>query len=106
MAIKVNGLTKMYKARTLNKEMIFEEKVTDINFKVGRKEIMGILGPSGAGKSSIFKIISMAISRSKGNIEVLGHSFDYNQETADSLTQGQIGIVYQQDVMWPELTVD
>ena len=67
---------------------------------------MGILGPSGAGKSSIFKMLTMVLSRSQGKIELLGEDFDNHKETADILTTGQIGIVYQDDVMWPELTVD
>jgi len=82
------------------------EKVTDINFSIGKNEIMGILGPSGAGKSSIFKMLTMVMSRTQGKIELLGEDFDNAEETADALTQGQIGIVYQDDEMWPELTVD
>ena len=82
------------------------EKVTDINFSIAKNEVMGILGPSGAGKSSIFKMLTMAMSRSQGKIELLGEDFDHAKGTADALTQGQIGIVYQDDVMWPELTVD
>ncbi len=37
---------------------------------------MGILGPSGAGKSSIFKILTMALNRSRGKIEILGQNLD------------------------------
>jgi ABC-2 type transport system ATP-binding protein len=53
-----------------------EEKIINVNFEVGKNEIMGILGPTGAGKSSIFKILSMAVSRSGGKVEILGQSFD------------------------------
>ena len=82
------------------------EKVTDINFTIAKNEIMGILGPSGAGKSSIFKMLTMVMSRSQGKIELIGENFDNAKDTADALTQGQIGIVYQDDVMWAELTVN
>ena len=109
-AIKISGLSKSYKTQTFNltkkNKLIDEEKVTDINFSIGKNEIMGILGPSGAGKSSIFKMLTMVMSRTQGKIELLGEDFDNAEETADALTQGQIGIVYQDDVMWPELTVD
>jgi ABC-type multidrug transport system ATPase subunit len=64
------------------------EKVTDINFTIAKNEIMGILGPSGAGKSSIFKMLTMIMSRSQGKIELLGHDFDNSKETAEALTQG------------------
>ena len=52
------------------------EKVTDINFTIATNEVMGILGPSGAGKSSIFKMLTMVMSRTQGKIELLGQDFD------------------------------
>ena len=55
---------------------------------------MGILGPSGAGKSSIFKMITMSMSRTGGKIELLGRDFDDHKGAAEYLTRGQIGIVY------------
>jgi ABC-type multidrug transport system ATPase subunit len=64
------------------------EKVTDISFTIGKNEIMGILGPSGAGKSSIFKMLTMFMSRSQGKIKLLGHDFYNSKETAEALTQG------------------
>jgi len=67
---------------------------------------MGILGPSGAGKSSIFKMVTMSMNRTGGKIELLGRDFTDPRVAADELTRGQIGIVYQDDVMWQELTVD
>jgi ABC-type multidrug transport system ATPase subunit len=64
----VSGLCKSYKTqryhRTKENHLVDEEKVTDINFTIAKNEIMGILGPSGAGKSSIFKMLTMVMSRS------------------------------------------
>ena len=37
---------------------------------------MGILGPSGAGKSSIFKMITMAMQRTAGKIQLMGIDFE------------------------------
>lgn len=48
---------------------------------------MGILGPSGAGKSTIFKMITMAMNRSSGKIELLKYDFE-NESAPDYLTQG------------------
>ena len=64
------------------------EKVTDINFTIARNEVMGILGPSGAGKSSIFKMLTMVMSRTQGKIELLGQDFDNARDAANFLTQG------------------
>jgi ABC-type multidrug transport system ATPase subunit len=49
--------------------------VADITFTLEQNEIMGILGPSGAGKSSIFKMVTLAMSRTDGYLELLGHNF-------------------------------
>jgi ABC-type multidrug transport system ATPase subunit len=35
----------------------------------------------------------------------MGHNF-CEKDTPDKLTHGDISIVYQEDVLWPELTVD
>lgn len=47
------------------------DSVSDINFTVAKNEVLGILGPSGAGKSSIFKIVTLAMNRSAGQVELL-----------------------------------
>jgi ABC-type multidrug transport system ATPase subunit len=64
----VKRLYKKYKTidfkSSKKQEMKMAEKVTDINFTIAKNEIMGILGPSGAGKSSIFKMLTMVMSRS------------------------------------------
>jgi ABC-type multidrug transport system ATPase subunit len=106
--IEASNISKKYKSTKLLKKQDknqHEEKVTDISFNIFENEIMGILGPSGAGKSSIFKMITMAMSRSSGKIELMGQDFDHKQ-SSEILTRGDIGIVYQDDVIWPELTVD
>jgi ABC-type multidrug transport system ATPase subunit len=68
MQIQAKGLYKKYKTidfkGSKTQEFNMAEKVTDINFTIAKNEIMGILGPSGAGKSSIFKMLTMFMSRS------------------------------------------
>jgi ABC-type multidrug transport system ATPase subunit len=66
---------------------------------------MGILGPSGAGKSTLFKILTLLNSRTSGLVNIVGHDLD-NMSSAEALSTGLIGIVFQEDVMWSELTVD
>jgi ABC-type multidrug transport system fused ATPase/permease subunit len=101
--VKVDHLSKTYKT---GRKSLGEEKVRNVNFTIGKNEIMGILGPSGAGKSSIFKMLTMAMNRSGGKLELLNQSFEESHSASDYLTRGQIGIVYQDDVMWPDLSVD
>jgi ABC-type multidrug transport system ATPase subunit len=49
---------------------------------------MGILGPSGAGKSSIFKMVTMSMSRSEGIIKLGGHDFEDMKDASEGLTRG------------------
>lgn len=41
----------------------------DINFKINKKEIVGLVGENGAGKSSIMKIITGLTSNYTGSIK-------------------------------------
>ena len=44
----------------------------DIEFTIGSGDSVGIIGSNGAGKSTLLKIISGAISKTKGELEVSG----------------------------------
>jgi len=44
----------------------------DINFKVHKGEVLGIIGKNGAGKSTLLKILSKVTSPTKGSIKVNG----------------------------------
>jgi ABC-type multidrug transport system ATPase subunit len=50
--------------------------IQNISFNLEKHQVMGILGPSGAGKSTIFKIMSMALRRDRGEISILGNDFN------------------------------
>lgn len=93
VGIEAFKLSKTYEGVKIGEKSRPEEKVRDVSFTVFENEVMGILGPSGAGKSSIFKMLTMAMSRSGGSIELIGRSFE-GKSTSKLLTLGSIGIVY------------
>ena len=66
--LKVTGLRKKYRARTV---------VHDVSFDVGSGEVVGLLGPNGAGKTTCFYMIVGLVAADGGEItlddQVLTH---------------------------------
>jgi ABC-2 type transport system ATP-binding protein len=61
--IKVENLTKRYAGQMA---------IQDLNFEVGKGEIMGFLGPNGAGKSTTMRILSSFMPPTSGRASVAG----------------------------------
>jgi ABC-2 type transport system ATP-binding protein len=61
--IKVENLTKRYAGHTA---------IRDLNFEVGKGEIMGFLGPNGAGKSTTMRILSSYMPPTAGRVTIAG----------------------------------
>ncbi|PKO57130.1 MAG: ABC transporter ATP-binding protein, partial [Betaproteobacteria bacterium HGW-Betaproteobacteria-21] len=57
--LKVTGLQKRYKTRTV---------VHDVSFEVGSGEVVGLLGPNGAGKTTCFYMIVGLVRADGGEI--------------------------------------
>src|SRR5690606_5623209 len=61
--LKVTGLKKRYKLRTV---------VHDVGFEVGSGEVVGLLGPNGAGKTTCFYMIVGLVRADGGQITLDG----------------------------------
>jgi ABC-2 type transport system ATP-binding protein len=61
--IKVENLTKRYAGQAA---------IQDLNFEVGKGEIMGFLGPNGAGKSTTMRILSSFMPPTSGRASIAG----------------------------------
>src|SRR5437879_4966852 len=61
--IKVEHLTKKYAGQTA---------IRDLNFEVGKGEIMGFLGPNGAGKTTTMRILSSFMPPTSGRATIAG----------------------------------
>jgi simple sugar transport system ATP-binding protein len=75
----------------------------DINLKVGRPEIVGLVGDNGAGKSTMIRIISGSMSPSSGEIYLKGRRMTH--WTAARARQLGIETVYQDRALAEQQTI-
>ena len=74
--------------------------VNSISFKVRRGSLFAFLGLNGAGKSTTINIITSILGKDSGKIYVDGYDLD----KYSSLIKNDIGIVFQNSVLDPDLT--
>jgi ABC-2 type transport system ATP-binding protein len=62
----------MIKVQNLTKRYAGQMAIHDLNFEVGKGEIMGFLGPNGAGKSTTMRILSSFMPPTSGRASIAG----------------------------------
>src|SRR5438874_1617695 len=77
------------------------EAVCGVDLEVGRGEIFAFLGPNGAGKTTTVEILEGYRRRDAGLVEVLG----VDPALGGPEWRGRVGVVLQDSVPEPELTV-
>ena len=95
-AIEINGLKKNY---NMGKPNEFEA-IKDIDLKIPKKSIFGLLGANGAGKSTLINIIAGLVNKTKGKVIIWNNDIDFNQRNAKLA----IGVVPQELVLDPFFT--
>jgi len=90
--ITVKNLKKMYKEHLA---------VNDISFEVNEGELFAFLGENGAGKSTTINILCTILQKTEGEVSVCG----YTLGKEDDKIREKIGIVFQNSVLDPKLTV-
>ncbi|HLM84576.1 MAG TPA: ABC transporter ATP-binding protein [Solirubrobacteraceae bacterium] len=92
LAVDVRGLRRSYGAF---------EALAGIDLQIARGEVFALLGPNGAGKTTTIEILEGFRSRSAGEVRVLG----VDPARAGAEWRARIGVVLQESVPEPELTV-
>jgi ABC-2 type transport system ATP-binding protein len=77
------------------------EAVKGISFEIRPGEVFGLLGPNGAGKTTTVEILEGYRKRDRGDVSVL----DRDPERAGLDWRERIGVVLQQDELYPYFTV-
>ena len=78
--------------------------VRDINFSLQDGEFVVLLGSSGAGKSSILRIIAGLIKPTEGYVYFSNKLISSNKSIVPT-GQRNIALMFQEDVLFPHLTV-
>lgn len=78
------------------------EALVDVDLRVARGKIYGLLGPNGSGKTTLFRLISTLMPLQRGRIEVAGA--DVASQPVE--VRRRIGIVFQAPSLDKKLTVD
>ncbi len=76
------------------------EALKGISFQVEEGEVFSLLGPNGAGKTTTVEIILSLRKKSGGEVVVLG------SEKLTKDVKDRIGVVFQQDALLQNLTVE
>lgn len=64
LLLECSGLSKAYQSRQV---------LSDINLKIEKGRIIGLLGPNGSGKTTLIKLIMGLLTRDAGEISLLGN---------------------------------
>lgn len=99
MSDKILELSHVYKTYHNDRHAL-----KNISFSLNKGEFVFLTGHSGAGKSTLFKILSAQESATSGSVSVLGKNL--NEYTYQNIHEyrRQIGIIFQDFKLIPELT--
>jgi ABC-type sugar transport system ATPase subunit len=93
----------MLSVTAISKSFPGVKSLQDVDFSAGAGEIHALVGENGAGKSTLIKIISGAYVPDQGEIELDGRKVAWTSPR-EAQSAG-IHVIYQELVLFPELTV-
>jgi ABC-2 type transport system ATP-binding protein len=97
IAIKIEGLTKVYKGFWGRKKVLALDK---LNIDIQKGKIFGLLGPNGSGKTTTIKLLLGLIFPTEGRAYVLG------KPTDDVATKSRIGFLPEESCFYRFLNAD
>lgn len=94
LALRVRGVSKRFPG---------VQALDGVDFALAVGEVHALVGENGAGKSTLVKVLTGAIRRDAGTVEVFGHPMEL-RSPAEALRAG-IAAIYQEFNLVPHLTV-
>lgn len=86
----------------LEKEFGSFRAVSNLNFRIGKGEIFGLLGPNGSGKTTTLNMISGLTDPTSGQVKVFG----LNPRKQSASVRRLLGVVPQETALYEELTAE
>jgi general L-amino acid transport system ATP-binding protein len=80
------------------------EALKNVNFKVGKQEVVVVIGPSGSGKSTLIRCINRLEQHDAGTIVVDGTVLSNDLRNIQEIRK-ETGMVFQSFNLFPHLTV-
>jgi len=80
------------------------EALKDINFNVGKQEVVVVIGPSGSGKSTMIRCINMLEEHDEGRIIVDGTELTTDVRNIQEIRK-ETGMVFQGFNLFPHISV-
>ncbi|MDD6051257.1 MAG: ABC transporter ATP-binding protein [Clostridiales bacterium] len=72
------------------------ENVSDLSFRVGHGETLGIIGPTGSGKSTLLSLLMRQYDVDRGEIRIDGQPI---QSMSPEALHSRLGVVFQSDFL-------
>jgi ABC-2 type transport system ATP-binding protein len=91
--VEINGLDKKF--RNI-------QALKNLNLKIPKGELFGLIGPDGAGKTTLMRIIAAVLEPSGGRVHVCGNDVIKDPESIKE----KIGVVPQMFSLYGDLTVE
>jgi branched-chain amino acid transport system ATP-binding protein len=92
----------MLEIRKITKQFGGLTALQDVEFTVGRGELVALVGPNGAGKSTLFNIIAGAFPPTRGHVVFEGR--DVTGFSSHDLARLGVARTFQQTTLFGELT--
>ncbi len=93
----------MLEVKNLEKTFGKKKVLKDINFKIDKGDVIGIIGPSGCGKSTLLRCINLLEIPTSGTIIFEGNNINYHHNL-ESIRK-KIGMVFQSFNLFNNMTV-
>jgi simple sugar transport system ATP-binding protein len=95
MSNQTNGFEHFIRLENIQMHYGKVEALKNINFEVGKNEIVGLIGDNGAGKSSLIKIMTGVEKPTNGNIFIKDDKISFDGYSVKKVHELGIETVYQ-----------